>query len=75
VRPDVARAAGFPDGRETWRTAGGVFRDRRRLDNYEVLALIPIEPGLTVFLTGGGAERETQLLLLVVARTVRVGSP
>lgn len=60
---------------QTWRTAGGVFRHGRRFDNYEMLALVPIEPGLTVFLTGGGAARETQVLLLAIARTVRIGEP
>jgi hypothetical protein len=60
---------------QAWRTAGGVFRDRRRFDNYEMLALVPIEPGLTVFLTGGGSARETQVLLLAIARTVRIGEP
>lgn len=60
---------------QTWRTAGGVFRRGRRFDKYEMLALVPIEPGLTLYLTGGGSERDTQVLLLAVARTVRVGLP
>jgi hypothetical protein len=38
-----------------------------------MLTLVPIEPGLTLYLTGGGSERETQVLLLAIARTVRVG--
>jgi len=59
---------------QTWRMVGGVFRDSQRLDKYDMLALVPIEPGLTLFLTGGGPERETQILLLAVARTVRIGS-
>jgi hypothetical protein len=59
---------------QTWRMAGGVFRDSQRLDKYDMLALVPVEPGVTLFLTGGGPKRETQILLLAVARTVRVGS-
>lgn len=59
---------------QTWRMAGGVFRDLQRLDKYDMFALVPIEPGLTLFLTGGGPERETQILLLAVARTVRVAA-
>ena len=60
---------------QTWRMAGGAFRGGRRLDTYEVLALIPIEPGLTLLLYGGGPEREAQILLLAAARTVRVTVP
>jgi hypothetical protein len=60
---------------QAWRTEGGIFRDRRRFDRYDVFALVPITPGLTVYLTGGGSDRRFQALLLAMARTLRVGEP
>jgi len=60
---------------QAWRMEGGVFRNGRRMDKYEVFALTPMEPGRTVFLTGGGSDRQTQALLLAIVRTIRLPSP
>lgn len=60
---------------QSWRAEGGVFRRGRRMDEYEVFALVPMTAGRTVFLTGGGFERETQALLLAIVRTIRVPEP
>lgn len=54
---------------QAWRTVGGTFRLGRRRDKYEAFALIPVEPGLIAYLTGGGYERRAQQLALAVART------
>ena len=42
---------------QTWRTAGGIFRNGRRRDRYDVFALLPVRPGFTVYVTGGGSDR------------------
>lgn len=64
------------DGRQilvqAWRTEGGRFTGGQRLDLYEMLALVPVEPMLTLFVTGGGAGPAFQRVLLAIARTVRV---
>ncbi len=60
---------------QSWRSEGGVFRRGQRMDKYEVFALVPMTARRTVFLTGGGFERETQVLLLAVVRTIRVPAP
>jgi len=60
---------------QAWRTVGGTFRNGRRQDKYEAFALIPVQPGLIVFLAGGGYDRRAQLLALATARTFRVFSP
>jgi hypothetical protein len=60
---------------QAWRTEGGIFRERRRADRYDVFALVPLAPGRTVFLAGGGADRAFQARLLAMVRTVRVGAP
>lgn len=60
---------------QAWRTEGGIFRGGRRSDRYDVLALVPIAPDLTVVLTGGGSDRGFQTLLLAMVRTVRVPPP
>jgi len=36
---------------------------------------VPIEPGLTLTITGGAADRRTQEVLLAVVRTVAVSQP
>lgn len=60
---------------QAWRTVGGIFRNGRRFDRYDMLALVPIEPGLTVFIGGGGSDPQFQTILLAIARTVRVPTP
>ena len=57
---------------QAWRTEGGIFRNRRRWDRYDVFALVPIEPDLTVYLAGGGADRRFQTVVVAIARTVEV---
>jgi hypothetical protein len=60
---------------QSWRTEGGSFRDGRRSDLYEMLALVPVEPMLTLFITGGSPDPRFQEILLAVARTVTIGTP
>ena len=60
---------------QAWRTEGGSFQNGRRSDLYEMLALVSVEPMLTLFITGGSADPRFQELLLGVARTVRVETP
>ncbi len=60
---------------QAWRTAGGRFEHGRRSDLYEMLTLVPIEPGLTVWVAGGGADPQFQRILLAISRTVRVPKP
>ncbi len=63
---------------QAWRTTGGIFRNGRRADRYDVMALVSIDPSITLYLTGGGSDRRFQAMLLAIARTVRLsgtGSP
>jgi hypothetical protein len=60
---------------QAWRAEGGIFEQGRRRDRYDVFALVPLEPGLTLYLTGGAADRRTQEVLLAVVRTVAVSRP
>jgi hypothetical protein len=60
---------------QAWRTPGGIFRDMRRWDRYDVFALVPVEPGLAFYVAGGGSDRRFQTVLLAIARTVVVSYP
>jgi len=60
---------------QAWRMANGIFRNRRRFDRYDVFALLPITPGHTVYVTGGGSDRRFQEIVLAIVRTVRLPSP
>jgi len=60
---------------QAWRTPGGIFRDGRRWDRYDVFALLPIEPGRTVWVTSGGSDRRFQETALAIVRTVRLPQP
>ena len=57
---------------QAWRTEGGSFRNGRRYDNLEILALVPVRPLLTLFVTGGSEDPAFQELMLAIARTVEV---
>jgi hypothetical protein len=57
---------------QAWRTEGGIFRDGRRADLFEVLVLVPLQPMRTLYVTGGGSDPRFQALLLQVARTVTI---
>jgi hypothetical protein len=57
---------------QAWRTAGGIFEQGQRRDRYDVFALVPLKPGLTLYLTGGAADRRTQEVVLAVVRTVTI---
>lgn len=59
---------------QAWRTEGGRFRAGERFDLFEVLALVPVEPTLTLYVTGGGATPRFQELVLAVARSVDLES-
>jgi hypothetical protein len=60
---------------QSWRTVGGSFRQGRRYDNLEMLALVPVQPMLTLFVTGGSEDPGFQAVLLTIARTVEVAGP
>jgi hypothetical protein len=57
---------------QAWRTEGGTFRQGRRYDNFEILALVPVQPMLTLFVTGGSEDPAFQSVMLAIARTVEV---
>jgi hypothetical protein len=57
---------------QAWRTVGGIFDHGRRSDRYDMLTLVPIEPGLTLYVAGGGSDPRIQTILLAIARTVRL---
>jgi hypothetical protein len=59
---------------QAWRTEGGIFRDGRRADLFEMLGLVPLEPMRTLYVTGGGSDPRFQAMLLQVARTVMPAS-
>jgi hypothetical protein len=56
---------------QAWRTPNGVFRERRRLDRYDVFAIGETQPGVFAFITGGTYRRPTQDLLLAAVRSWR----
>jgi len=60
---------------QAWRMEGGIFSGGRRYDNFEILALVPVQPMLTLFVTGGSGDPAFQAVLLAIARTVEVGRP
>lgn len=60
---------------QSWRTEGGSFRQGRRYDQFEMLALVPVRPMLTLFVTGGSEDPGFQEVLLTIARTVEVTDP
>jgi len=57
---------------QAWRMEGGSFRQGRRYDTFEILALVPVQPMLTLFITGGSEDPAFQELMLALARTVEV---
>jgi hypothetical protein len=59
---------------QSWRTEGGSFRQGRRYDLFEMLALVPVQPMLTLFVTGQSEDPAFQQVLLAIARTVEVGT-
>jgi len=58
---------------QSWRTPGGTFRQGRRLDRYDVFAVVPVRPDLRVYLASGGYERRAQDVALAAARTIVIG--
>jgi len=58
---------------QAWRTRGGTFRDGRRLDRYDVFAVVAVDPELRFYLASGGYTRDMQDLALAVVRTIVVG--
>ena len=75
---DLAECVDGPPGPEvvlqTWRTDGGRFRDGQRSPLYEALALIPLEPSRTLFVTGGGSTPAFQEIIFAIARSVEITS-
>lgn len=60
---------------QAWRTEGGRFLNRQRYDLYETMALVPIAPTRTLYVTGGGSGPDFQVIALAVARTVDLALP
>ncbi|MGD8282313.1 MAG: hypothetical protein PVF90_00965 [Gemmatimonadota bacterium] len=60
---------------QAWRTEGGRFRNGQRYDLYETLALIPVAPTRTLYVSGGGSGPAFQEIALAVARTADVEVP
>jgi hypothetical protein len=58
---------------QSWRTPGGVFRNGRRRDRYDVFVVVPVRLDLRFYLASGGSERRTQDVALAAARTIVVG--
>jgi hypothetical protein len=56
---------------QAWRTPNGVFRNRRRLDRYDVFAIWEIRAGVYAYVTGGTYSRPTQDLMLGAIRSWR----
>ena len=56
---------------QAWRTPNGVFRNRRRLDRYDVFAIWEIRAGVYAYVTGGTYSRRTQDLTLGAIRSWR----
>jgi hypothetical protein len=57
---------------QAWRTPGGTFRNGRRLDRYDVFAVVPVSPVLRFYLASGGFERRSQEWALAAVRTIIV---
>ena len=57
---------------QAWRTRDGTFRNGRRLDRYDVFAVVALEPSLRFYLASGGYERSTQDFALAAVRTLSV---
>jgi len=59
---------------QSWRTPAGTFRQGRRLDRYDVFAVVPVRPDLRFYLASGGYERRTQDIALAAVRTIVVAA-
>ena len=62
---------------QAWRTRGGTFLNGRRLDRYDVFAVVAVDPELRFYIAGGTHRRDTQKVALAVVRTIAIapGSP
>ena len=57
---------------QAWRTQGGTFREGRRMDRYDVFAVVPVSPVLRFYIASGSHRRETQQVALTAVRTIVV---
>ena len=57
---------------QAWRTRGGMFRDGRRRDRYDVFAVVAVHPALRFYLASGSHRRATQDLALAAVRTIAI---
>ncbi|MFN0181549.1 MAG: hypothetical protein ACKVZ0_22285 [Gemmatimonadales bacterium] len=72
----VEVVAGHPVSIQAWRTPGGVFRNRVRLDRYDVFAIWEGRPGVLLYLTAGTYSRPTHDIFLAAVRAWRpAGQP
>lgn len=60
---------------QAWRTRGGTFRNGRRMDRYDVFAVVPVSPERRFYLASGSHRPPTQQTVLAVVRTIAVGAP
>lgn len=57
---------------QAWRTRGGTFREGRRMDRYDVFAVVAVHPQLRFYIASGSHRRETQQAALTVVRTIAI---
>lgn len=57
---------------QAWRTRGGTFREGRRMDRYDVFAVVAVHPELRFYLASGSHRPETQRAALAVVRTIAI---
>ena len=57
---------------QAWRTSGGVYRNFKRLDRYDVFAVVPLTATRRFYLASGSYLPETQTIALALVRTIVV---
>lgn len=76
---DMTQCVDSVAGREVlvqaWRTRGGTFRNGRRMDRYDVFAVVAVDPQRRFYVASGGYTRQMQDLALAAVRTIVVGAP
>ena len=58
---------------QAWRTVNGTFREGRRLDRYDVFAVVAIHPELRFYFASGSYDPHTQTVALAAVRTIAIG--
>lgn len=60
---------------QSWRTRGGVYRDFKRLDRYDVFAVVPVTAMRKFYIASGSYRPETQTIALALVRSIIVVGP